>query len=60
MWIRKNQKLFFSAFQNPSDQRASPNSMRKLSRPTKVCACSTVRNSESCKVPNSGRIITAV
>ena len=60
MWMMKNQMLFRSAFQKPTDQLGSPNSVRKLSSPTKTWCCSMLRNSESCSVPASGRIMIAV
>ena len=43
MWMTKNQKLLPSAFQKLADQRGSPKRVRKLPRPTKVRAPSTVR-----------------
>ena len=60
MWMMKNQMLFQSAFQKLADQRGSKNSVRKLSRPTKKRCWFAALNSESCSVPKSGMIITAV
>jgi hypothetical protein len=60
MWMMKNHTLLPSAFQKPFDQLGSPNSVRKLSSPTKVWSPDTLRNSENCNVPNSGTIMIAV
>ena len=60
MWIRKNQALLPSAFQNAADQRGSPNRVRKLSRPAKTGARSTEVNSARFSVANSGTIMIAV
>ena len=47
MWMMKNQTLLPSAFQKLADQRGSPNSVRKLSRPTKTRCWSSALNSDS-------------
>ena len=60
MWMTKNQVLLPSAFQKRADQRGSPNSVRKLSRPTKLRTPSTVRKSARFSVANSGTIMIAV
>ena len=60
MWIRKNQALLPSAFQKLADQRGSPKSVRKLSRPTKFRTPSALRKSARFSVANSGTIMIAV